>query len=154
MKRLPPFGVVHTAAHSAVPRLALGLMLCLAFSLTLGACASSGAPDGTTDRPMRRASSTLISSEEVRASNAANAFELIQAARPGWLRKRGAVSFGRDGGVLVYLDDSRLGGLDVLNSLQLSGIDSIRFMDATTASARFGLSHPHGAIQVVPRRGG
>jgi hypothetical protein len=59
-----------------------------------------------------------------------------------------------DGDVLVYLDDVRLGGLDALRSQPISGIDSIRFLDAPTASARFGLNHPHGAIQIAPRRGG
>jgi hypothetical protein len=130
------------------------LPLGLALSMTLGGCASSGASDGPTERPVRRASSTLISAEEVRASHAANAFELIQTARPGWLRKHGAVSFRMDGDILVYLDDVRLGGLDALHSQPLSGIDSIRFLDATTASARFGLSHPHGAIQIFARKGG
>jgi hypothetical protein len=133
-------------------RALLGLALCL--PIALAACSSTGATDGTAERPARRASSTLIPSEEVRASNAANAFELIQSARPGWLRKQGAVSFRMDGEVLVYLDDVRLGGLDALHSLPLSGIDSIRFLDSTTASARFGLSHPHGAIQIAPRKGG
>jgi hypothetical protein len=138
----------------------LGIALTLALTFVLGACGSTGATgatgatDGTAERPARRASSTFISSDEVRASNAANAFELIQTARPGWLRKHGAVSFRMDGDVLVYLDDVRLGGLDALRSQPISGIDSIRFLDAPTASARFGLSHPHGAIQIAPRRGG
>jgi hypothetical protein len=134
--------------------LPLGVALTLALTFVLGACGSTGAGDGTTERPARRASSTFISSDEVRASNAADAFELIQTARPGWLRKHGAVSFRMDGDVLVYLDDVRLGGLDALRSQPLSGIDSIRFLDAPTASARFGLSHPHGAIQISARRGG
>jgi hypothetical protein len=134
--------------------LPLGIALIVALTSGLGACGATGAADGTTERPAPRASATFISSDEVRASNAANAFELIQTARPGWLRKHGAVSFRMDGDVLVYLDDVRLGGLDALRSQPISGIDSIRFLDAPTASARFGLSHPHGAIQIAPRRGG
>lgn len=120
------------------------LLLTLAFGLC--GCASTNA-----DRSGPRRSATFISGEEVRASTAANALELVQTARPGWLRKRGAVSFRMDGHVLVYLDDSRLGGIDALHSLPLSGIESLRYLDPVAAGARFGLSHPHGAIQIQSR---
>jgi hypothetical protein len=66
--------------------LPLGIALIVALTSGLGACGATGAADGTTERPAPRASATFISSDEVRASNAANAFELIQTARPGWLR--------------------------------------------------------------------
>lgn len=125
----------------------LSLIVALAPPLALGACASADDSGGTA----YRRNATLISHEEVLASTASNALEFIQAARPGWLRKGGSVSFSMDGEVLVYLDDHRLGGIGTLHSIQLSGIRTIRFLDAVTATARFGLSHPHGAIQVQSR---
>jgi hypothetical protein len=122
-------------------------ILMMGLALALGACASADGPRTTAPR----ASSTLIAEQEVRDSKATNALELIQNSRPGWLRKHGTVSFRMDGEILVYLDEVRLGGIDTLQSLALPGIHSIRFLDAVTASARFGLNHPHGAIQVRSR---
>jgi hypothetical protein len=117
-------------------------LLVLLLVTGMSACASADSTPGS------RGSGNLIPTDEVRASSVANAYDLIQAVRPSWLRTHGAYSFHAEGEILVYLDDARLGGVDTLKSLELAGIDSIRFLDSLTASARFGLNHTHGAIQV------
>lgn len=40
----------------------------------------------------------------------------------------------RSQAIVVYLDDSRLGGLDALRTLSTDGIRSMRFLDATRAA--------------------
>ncbi len=59
-------------------------------------------------------------------------------------------------GLVVYLDNARMGGVDALRQLNTSAIESLRFMDAATATATLpglGSSVIAGAIVVRTRRG-
>ncbi|MBV9772981.1 MAG: hypothetical protein JO040_03485 [Gemmatimonadetes bacterium] len=122
-----------------------GPILCL---FLLSACAS-GAPRSSGEQ---RYDARVITADEVSESPARNAFELVQLLRPAWLQKKGAYSFGDDGDIVVYLDDVRMGGPDALRQIEVSALTGVRFLDAVSAQARFGLSHAHGAIQVISRR--
>jgi hypothetical protein len=94
----------------------------------------------------------VITTEEVRAIHAKDAYEVIQFLRPGWLQRRGAYSFGDDGGIAVYLNGMRLRGIETLREIESGAVTSIRYFDAMAAQFRFGLSHNHGAIQVITER--
>ena len=69
----------------------------------------------------------------MRASNATNAYELINRLRPNWLRATAAGSIG--GGViarqaiLVYLDRQRLENLDALTSISVDVVDSAQWLE-------------------------
>ena len=82
------------------------------------------------------------------------AFELIQSRHPLWLRKRGRNSILNDGEILVYQDNVRLGGIDVLRQMPLMSIRMIRYYDSTKAQQRYGIGHDHGVIQVLTLGGG
>lgn len=100
-------------------------------ALTVSACASSGNPKTT------EASRDVVTSIEIDATTANSAYDLINRLRPNWLRSMGPGSIGggvRTQEIVVYLDDSRLGGLDALRSLSTAGIRSMRFLDATRAA--------------------
>lgn len=102
-------------------------------------------------------SATLITKSEIEASGTRTVHELVQKVRPGWLIDRGTRSFesssGMSAGVLVYMGETRLGGLEVLNQIAVEGVESVRFLNATEASNRLsGMGagqHATGAIVIT-----
>jgi hypothetical protein len=51
--------------------------------------------------------------------------------------------------IKAYQDNVPLGNVDALAAIDISLIEEIRFYDSRRATAKWGMSHPHGAIQVV-----
>ena len=98
----------------------------------LAACASSGTSRGSTPR-----SSDQITSAEIAASSATNAYALIERLRPNWLRTPAIGSIGggaRTQVIVVYLDGQRLGDLSSLRTLSVDGIKSMQWLDAARAA--------------------
>ena len=62
------------------------------------------------------------------------------------------VALEAEGDVVVYLDQSRLGGPESLRTIQVTGVTVVRHYSASEAEARFGPGHLHGAIQVITTR--
>ena len=99
--------------------------------------------------PASRRDRSVLSRQEILATNYTNAYDVILALRGNWLRTRSAESFGKSSAVQVYLDTQRLSGADELKSMAPTNIASIRFFDPITASARWGMDHGAGAIFIV-----
>ncbi|MDH5759332.1 MAG: hypothetical protein OEZ65_07060 [Gemmatimonadota bacterium] len=99
--------------------------------------------------------SAVIALEEIEVSSAPNAFDLISQARPNWLRGRGSPSFRRSAPILpvVYVDRVRQGSVDVLRGILIGAIHEVRYLDATSATTRYGDGHGGGVIEVTLRRG-
>jgi hypothetical protein len=53
--------------------------------------------------------------------------------------------------IVVYLDGNRLGGLDELRLLQANTISSIVYLDAPSATIRYGTNHSQGAIVITSK---
>jgi hypothetical protein len=102
--------------------------------------------------PPVRVDYTLLTEEQLREHHFNSAYEAVAALRSRWLETRGTDSFNRPSQVLVYLDDTRLGGVETLRQIALSGVLYIRYIDGITASGRWGLDHGQGVIQVSTRR--
>ena len=100
-----------------------------------------------------RSSQDLLTRADLEASLQANAYEAIRQARPNWLRVRGPNSIYANNPILVYVDGTRSGGVEALQSIPVMAIERMRYYDGTEAQARFGLNHTNGAIEVVTRRG-
>jgi hypothetical protein len=122
---------------------------------SLTACSSSrGARTA-----VQTSSSDYVTSMEIAAVGATNAYDLINRLRPRWLRTQAPGSIGagvRSQVIAVYLDGVRLGGLDALRSLGTSGFQTMRFYDATRAATvlRDPGSEPiAGAIVITTNRG-
>jgi len=120
----------------------------LAALVLLTGCATA-APQAS-----ERANPRLITSDQIRANHATDAFDLIRGLRPSWLQRRGQQSLFLDGEVVVYLDHVRIGGPGALRSVQLSDVERVEFFDAASATQRWGTGHAHGGIRVIPRGGG
>jgi hypothetical protein len=93
----------------------------------------------------------VITREQLVEHNFNTAFDAVQALRSNWLRKRGEDSFRSPTQIWVYVDDVRMGGIESLRSIPRTGIEFIRYYDALTASARWGLDHGQGVIYVSTR---
>ncbi|HUF66456.1 MAG TPA: hypothetical protein VMM17_10835 [Gemmatimonadaceae bacterium] len=112
-------------------------------ALGAAACASSSGPTSGT-RSTR--SPDLITKADIDAASTGTAYDLISRLRPQWLRATtvGSVSTGPAGerasaagqvhGIVVYLDNVRLGGLESLRTISTGSINSVRYLDSQRAA--------------------
>ena len=128
----------------------LAVALTAAFSLA-GACRGSSAAAPASSRasqPGGRAN--VLTQDEIRRSNLANAFDIVSTLRPRWLQTRGADSFQRPTEIQVYVDNTRLtNGLNGLREISSLAISRMEWVNPIDASARWGLDHGQGAIVVI-----
>jgi hypothetical protein len=107
------------------------------FLITSTACASSGGPKATTQESSR----DRVTSVEINATPASNAYDLVNRLRPQWLRSTGTSSMG--GGTIasmqtiIYLDGSKIGGIESLKSISSTGIQSLEWISSTRAPIVF-----------------
>jgi hypothetical protein len=117
----------------------------------LSACASS-ASDAS------RAEQSRITAQELEAVRANNLYQAVERLRPRWLVVRGGRSFERETVIVVYQNQSRLGGPDVLRSMSIGSARWLQYLDGPTASASLpGISrgqHIQGAIVIHTRGDG
>ena len=127
-------------------------------SASSGAAKSSATP---------RADPDIISTAEIDSQQWRDAYDIVQVLRPSWFsRKSGSATTRRIGvspsrsdigaGLLVYIDNSRMGGVEALRQIRPNSIESLTFMDAATATAKLpgvGTSVITGAIVARSRRG-
>lgn len=95
-----------------------------------------------------RADRSLITREQILQNGFTNAFEAVESLRSNWLLTRGPDSIRNPSEVLVYLDNTRLGGVQSLRTISTNSIQWIRYYDGLTATARWGLDHGQGVIFV------
>jgi hypothetical protein len=141
-------------------RLAAGI----AVVIFAAGCASSASSTRSTSP---KADPDVITSSEISSQSFRDGYDVVQRLRPTWFtRKSGASTTRRMGtspsssatgaGLLVYVDNSRFGGVDALKQLTAASIESMRFLDAATATATLpgiGTSVVSGAIVVRLQRG-
>ena len=102
----------------------------------LCACASTSQGTSSPRPSTQQSSSDYITSVEVAATPVSNAYDLISRLRPNWLRvETGSIrSNTRSQVIVVYLDDTRIGDVTSLRTISTSGIQSLRYYDATRAA--------------------
>ncbi|HEY0150604.1 MAG TPA: hypothetical protein VGB92_01325 [Longimicrobium sp.] len=127
-------------------RRAILRLSCLCSLAFVAGCAT-GTGGNMPEQPRARQEQDYISTEEVRASNAVNAYEAISSLRAAWLRKRGEQGFSPTD-VIVYYNNARMGGLESLRQISLGTVTWIRYFDARRAQYRYGTGHSQGAILV------
>ena len=111
--------------------------------LIAGGCAPTNR-----DPSMPRVSRDIITQQQVIETTSTTAYEAVQTLRSNWLETRGVDSFSTPGQVLVYFNDTKLGGVQTLQSIASNTIGYIQYFNGTEASARWGLDHGHGVIYV------
>jgi hypothetical protein len=107
----------------------------LVATLLLGACVMGGqaAPQG--------GRSAVVSGDEIERSTAAN-------------RGRGSPNLRGSPAVrpVVYIANVRQGGIDYLRTIAIASLVELRYVDAITATTRYGEGHSGGIIEVDVRR--
>lgn len=124
----------------------IGLALGVSFPLSSG-----GRPAQAGPLPSLQRSS--INRDELQELGTTHAYEAVEVLRPEWLHDRGPREFGDTpaDGLSVYVDGTRVGNLSELRRLATDDIEAIRFVDAATATARWGDDSARGALLVVLR---
>lgn len=94
-----------------------------------------------------------ISQEEMVRSGATNLYDVVQRLRPQWLTGTSASNFSGGGqAIVVYQNNTQLGGLDALRQLSPGYAETMRFLDGSEASNTLpglGSRRVAGAIVVV-----
>jgi hypothetical protein len=109
---------------------------------------AAGCAPTNRDPSMPRVSRDVITQQQVIETTSTTAYEAVQTLRSNWLETRGVDSFSTPGQVLVYFNDTKLGGVQTLQSIPSNTIGYIQYFSGTEASARWGLDHGHGVIYV------
>jgi hypothetical protein len=128
-----------------------------------GGGATAGAPPATPQGEARstrvRRDPNLITRQEIDASAATNALQVVQRLRPNFLNVRGTSTFGNaaDPGIVVYTNGVKMGAVmpsdkSVLEGIQAQDIQQIQYLSAEDATQRYGTGHVHGAILITVRK--
>ena len=120
----------------------------LVFLLSLACAAPATRPRGGGDPQ-------LITEEEVEASRAPTAYEVIQKLRANFLSYRGETSFNRNNSQpypTVYLDGQQYGPLGSLRNIPASQVSTIRLYRSWEATTKFGTGNMGGVIAVTTRQ--
>jgi hypothetical protein len=123
-------------------------LLPVALFLVAVSCASSTGSAASGAGP--RSDSVTITADELSQATQLNLYDYIAAYHPRWLQSRSPENMqGRALDIVVYVDNSMLGGTTVLRSITLSGVGMVRFYDAPEAQQRFNVRDAGGVIQVI-----
>ena len=117
-----------------------------------GACGSRTA--NQPNQGGRQTDPSILTADELWNTSESNLYDFIRAKRPMWLRAQKPTTIRRDaeGGTVVYLDNIRLGGLEMLRQFAPNSVMAVRYFSPSAAQARFGTGHLNGAIQMSSRR--
>jgi hypothetical protein len=125
---------------TAVPRLVGAIVV---FSVSF-ACASGGA---------RLQDPNVITAPELARSGAANAYDAIRRLRPEMLRSTGsgALTYFAVRRPVVAVDNTIVGGLDVLRTLNINHVARIESVGPWQAAKRYGSTFGDGVVLVTPQ---
>ena len=99
--------------------------------------------------------SQLITQEEIEASRAPTAYEVIQKLRANFLTYRGETSFDKNKSQpypTVYVDGQEYGSVTMLRNIPSSQVATIRLYRAWEATTKFGTGNMGGVIAVTTRQ--
>jgi hypothetical protein len=116
------------------------------------ACASAGSGDNGGDTPKTRYSRNVITLEEIQhASGLRTAYDAIQRLRPQFLQTRGTSGLRGSTEVAVYVNGMPMGGIAVLNQINIQDVKEIRHYSASNATTKYGTGLTGGLIEVKTR---
>lgn len=99
--------------------------------------------------------SQVITEDEIVASRASTAYDVIHKLRANFLTNRGATSFNRTQSnpfPTVYVDDQEFGPISTLASIPAAEVSMIRLYRVSEANAKYGTHNLSGVIAITTRR--
>ncbi|MEX2282912.1 MAG: hypothetical protein WEE89_10565 [Gemmatimonadota bacterium] len=92
-----------------------------------------------------------ITPAQLEAANVENMYQAVEKLRPEWLTSRGPTSITDATLTLpsVYINGQMLGKPDYLREISVMDVSEARFWPTGEASARFGMGHPRGVIELT-----
>ena len=123
--------------YARLRRLGLPLLL------LCGACVSSRA------NPRHRVDMSVLTQDDLVDHQYESVLEAVQTLRSNWLNERGPDSFASPSHIWVYIDNTKVGGVQSLASISTRYISSIRKVNGIDATARWGIGHSAGVIAVM-----
>ena len=97
----------------------------------------------------------LITEDQIEASRAPTAFEVIQKLRANFLSYRGETSFDRSKSQpypTVYVDGQAYGTIGTLRNIPASQVATIRLYRSWEATTKFGTGNMGGVIAITTRQ--
>ena len=99
--------------------------------------------NGTERKPSKPRN--FISFEEIQTvTGATTAQDIVELARPFWLRNKGIDP-------RVYINNIQMGTLDALDNISVHSIQEIRFLPPSEATTMFGTNNMGGVISIKSR---
>jgi hypothetical protein len=102
--------------------------------------------------PRPRPDTELLTQAEMQDHNFTNVYDAVAALRANWLTVRGTDSFMTPSEVVVYYDQTRLGGVNELRVITVNSISWLRHYNGVDATTRWGVGHGAGVIFVSSRQ--
>ena len=99
--------------------------------------------------------SQVITEDEIIASRASTAFDVIHKLRANFLTNRGETSFNRNQSAPypnVYVDNQEFGPISTLSTIPAAQISMIRLYRAWEATSKFGTHNLGGVIAITTRQ--
>ena len=114
--------------------------------LCVNACAAAGRSSEGTSRNRNQ-----ITAVDIAETQAITAYDAISTLRPQWLRARGPTGTTDPTPLTptVYMDGTRMGGLDFLRTIRVTDVADIQFLDPGRAAIRYGMGFTRGNIEVA-----
>jgi hypothetical protein len=120
------------------------LQAALLLILGVAACAPATTSSGSDQ--------SVLTRDEIMGAEVTNLYDVVHRLRPRWLNVRGQRSFGQaalNTEVVVFQNQTMLGGIDVLREMSPDIAMRMRYLDGATATASLsglGSRHVEGAI--------
>jgi len=132
-----------------IPRLAV----LLAFAAAAAAAAQTACANGLAGAPHSEAGAvtrdhTVIDATDMEPLQVANLYEAVEKLHPEWIRGRqtNRASRDRDGQILpgqseLFIDGQRQGSIDLMRSMRVGDVRTVKFYSASEAQAKFGMGN-------------
>lgn len=118
----------------------------LLLALFLAGCATGGEE--------RSGGTGAVTGDQLVETGQTDLLEALRILRPQWLRARSSARLtGERPEVTVFVNETPFGTVGVLSSIPLAAVEEVRYMSASDATTRYGMSGGAAGLILVRTRG-
>jgi hypothetical protein len=110
-----------------------------------------GCASATTQGRTSQGTGNTLTQDQLARTNSEYLYDAIVKLRPSWLTSRGptSVTDATPTSVSVYVGGSLLGKAEALKDVRTLDVAEVKYWDAASASARFGMGNPRGVLEIT-----